>query len=276
MSVTLMDEQKNLVKGMASLLAGSGVVEASGTDKNETGNWSEESDGVYTTTRTAKIAGDRDHATLKLSTWSSAQQSDAYAIRESGAVLADSSIVTDKTTYTAGGAIKVTVTLRHSYENLVGGQRDAINLAIQLPNTKSESIAWNANQKAVPNTATYTALLPGTGLKAQLQMSGWANALTSNDYSISGDAASAQIVAMQVTTGNPDVLANGSDRHTAANVRVEDQFNALPDRPSPLRLVRKGAAVFANAGQSADIRTDAHGMAEVDLSSTVADASTVR
>lgn len=30
---------------MASLLAGSSVVEVSGTDKNETGNWSEESDG---------------------------------------------------------------------------------------------------------------------------------------------------------------------------------------------------------------------------------------
>ncbi len=272
-SVTLMDEQKNLVKGMASLLAGSGVVEVSGTDKNETGNWSEESDGVYTTTRTAKIAGDRHYATLKLSTWSSAQQSDAYAIRESGAVLAYSSIVTDKTTYTAGDAIKVTVTLKDSYENLVGGQRDAINLAIQLPNTKAESIAWNEDQKGI-YTATYTALLPGTGLKAQLQMSGWANALTSNDYSISGDAASAQIVAMQVTTGNPDVLANGSDRHTV-NVRVEDQFgNVLPEQTVTF-TVTKGAAVFANAGQSADIRTDAHGMAEVDLSSTVADASTV-
>ncbi|EME2641322.1 Ig-like domain-containing protein [Escherichia coli] len=272
-SVTLMDEQKNLVKGMASLLAGSGVVEVSGTDKNETGNWSEESDGVYTTTRTAKIAGDRHYATLKLSTWSSAQQSDAYAIRESGAVLAYSSIVTDKTTYTAGGAIKVTVTLKDSYENLVGGQRDAINLAIQLPNTKAESIVWNEDQKGI-YTATYTALLPGTGLKAQLQMSGWANALTSNDYSISGDAASAQIVAMQVTTGNPDVLANGSDRHTV-NVRVEDQFgNVLPEQTVTF-TVTKGAAVFANAGQSADIRTDAHGMAEVDLSSTVADASTV-
>ncbi|VCV82093.1 Invasin [Escherichia coli] len=272
-SVTLMDEQKNLVKGMASLLAGSGVVEVSGTDKNETGNWSEESDGVYTTTRTAKIAGDRHYATLKLSTWSSAQQSDAYAIRESGAVLAYSSIVTDKTTYTAGGAIKVTVTLKDSYENLVGGQRDAINLAIQLPNTKAESIASNEDQKGI-YTATYTALLPGTGLKAQLQMSGWANALTSNDYSISGDAASAQIVAMQVTTGNPDVLANGSDRHTV-NVRVEDQFgNVLPEQTVTF-TVTKGAAVFANAGQSAGIRTDAHGMAEVDLSSTVADASTV-
>ncbi|HBK0871222.1 TPA: Ig-like domain-containing protein [Escherichia coli] len=272
-SVTLMDEQKNLVKGMASLLAGSGVVEVSGTDKNETGNWSEESDGVYTTTRTAKIAGDRHYATLKLSTWSSAQQSDAYAIRESGAVLAYSSIVTDKTTYTAGGAIKVTVTLKDSYENLVGGQRDAINLAIQLPNTKAESIAWNEDQKGI-YTATYTALLPGTGLKAQLQMSGWANALTSNDYSISGDAASVQIVAMQVTTGNPDVLANGSDRHTV-NVRVEDQFgNVLPEQTVTF-TVTKGAAVFANAGQSAGIRTDAHGMAEVDLSSTVADASTV-
>ncbi|MGV5970779.1 inverse autotransporter adhesin IatC [Escherichia coli] len=272
-SVTLMDEQKNLVKGMASLLAGSGVVEVSGTDKNETGNWSEESDGVYTTTRTAKIAGDRHYATLKLSTWSSAQQSDAYAIRESGAVLAYSSIVTDKTTYTAGGAIKVTVTLKDSYENLVGGQRDAINLAIQLPNTKAESIAWNEDQKGI-YTATYTALLPGTGLKAQLQMSGWANALTSNDYSISGDAASAQIVAMQVTTGNPDVLANGSDRHTV-NVRVEDQFgNVLPEQTVTF-TVTKGAAVFANVGQSPDIRTDAHGMAEVDLSSTVADASTV-
>ncbi|WP_096937156.1 inverse autotransporter adhesin IatC, partial [Escherichia coli] len=272
-SVTLMDEQKNLVKGMASLLAGSGVVEVSGTDKNETGNWSEESDGVYTTTRTAKIAGDRHYATLKLSTWSSAQQSDAYAIRESGAVLAYSSIVTDKTTYTAGGAIKVTVTLKDSFENLVGGQRDAINLAIQLPNTKAESIAWNEDQKGI-YTATYTALLPGTGLKAQLQMSGWANALTSNDYSISGDAASAQIVAMQVTTGNPDVLANGSDRHTV-NVRVEDQFgNVLPEQTVTF-TVTKGAAVFANAGQSADIRTDVHGMAAVDLSSTVADASTV-
>ncbi len=272
-SVTLMDEQKNLVKGMASLLAGSSVVEVSGTDKNETGNWSEESDGIYTTTRTAKIAGDRHYATLKLSTWSSAQQSDAYAIRESGAVLAYSSIVTDKTAYTAGGAIKVTVTLKDSYENLVGGQRDAINLAIQLPNTKAESIAWNEDQKGI-YTATYTALLPGTGLKAQLQMSGWANALTSNDYSISGDAASAQIVAMQVTTGNPDVLANGSDRHTV-NVRVEDQFgNVLPEQTVTF-TVTKGAAVFANAGQSADIRTDAHGMAEVDLSSTVADASTV-
>ena len=272
-SVTLMDEQKNLVKGMASLLAGSGVVEVSGTDKNETGNWSEESDGVYTTTRTAKIAGDRHYATLKLSTWSSAQQSDAYAIRESGAVLAYSSIVTDKTTYTAGGAIKVTVTLKDSFENLVGGQRDAVNQAIQLPNTKAESIAWNEDQKGI-YTATYTALLPGTGLKAQLQMSGWANALTSNDYSISGDAASAQIVAMQVTTGNPDVLANGSDRHTV-NVRVEDQFgNVLPEQTVTF-TVTKGAAVFANAGQSADIRTDAHGMAEVDLSSTVADASTV-
>ncbi|HHV8641096.1 TPA: inverse autotransporter adhesin EaeX/Air [Escherichia coli] len=272
-SVTLMDEQKNLVKGMASLLAGSGVVEVSGTDKNEMGNWSEESDGVYTTTRTAKIADDRHYATLKLSTWSSAQQSDAYAIRESGAVLAYSSIVTDKTTYTAGGAIKVTVTLKDSYENLVGGQRDAINQAIQLPNTKAESIAWNEDQKGI-YTATYTALLPGTGLKAQLQMSGWASALTSNDYSISGDAASAQIVAMQVTTGNPDVLANGSDRHTV-NVRVEDQFgNVLPEQTVTF-TVTKGAAVFANAGQSADIRTDAHGMAEVDLSSTVADASTV-
>ena len=272
-SVTLMDEQKNLVKGMASLLAGSSVVEVSGTDKNETGNWSEESDGVYTTTRTAKIAGDRHYATLKLSTWSSAQQSDAYAIRESGAVLAYSSIVTDKTAYTAGGAIKVTVTLKDSYENLVGGQRDAVNQAIQLPNTKAESIAWNEDQKGI-YTATYTALLPGTGLKAQLQMSGWASALTSNDYSISGDAASAQIVAMQVTTGNPDVLANGSDRHTV-NVRVEDQFgNVLPEQTVTF-TVTKGAAVFANAGQSADIRTDAHGMAEVDLSSTVADASTV-
>ncbi|ELS9459908.1 Ig-like domain-containing protein [Escherichia coli] len=272
-SVTLMDEQKNLVKGMASLLAGSGVVEVSGTDKNETGNWSEESDGVYTTTRTAKIAGNSHYATLKLSTWSSAQQSDAYVIRESGAVLAYSSIVTDKTTYTAGGAIKVTVTLKDSYENLVGGQRDAISQAIQLPNTKAESITWNEDQKGI-YTATYTALLPGTGLKAQLQMSGWASALTSNVYSISGDAASAQIVAMQVTTGSLDVLANGSDQHTV-NVRVEDQFgNVLPEQTVTF-TVTKGAAVFANARQSADIRTDAHGMAEVVLSSTVADASTV-
>ncbi|MCZ5660433.1 hypothetical protein O5623_17345 [Escherichia coli] len=105
MSVTLMDEQKNLVKGMASLLAGSGVVEVSGADKNEMGNWSEESDGVYTTTRTAKIAGDRHCATLKLSTWV-ARSNPMRMPSAKRAVLAYSSIVTDKTTYTAGGAIK--------------------------------------------------------------------------------------------------------------------------------------------------------------------------
>ncbi len=148
------------MKGMASLLAGSSVVEVSGTDKNETGNWSEESDGVYTSTRTAKIAGDRHYATLKLSTWSSAQQSDAYAIRESGAVLAYSSIVTDKTAYTAGGAIKVTVTLKDSYEKPGRGGNETLSTrAIQLPNTKAESIARNEDQKGI-YTATYTALLP--------------------------------------------------------------------------------------------------------------------
>ena len=37
------------------------------------------------------------------------------------------------------------------------GQRDAINPAIQLPNTKAESIARNEDQKGI-YTATYTAL----------------------------------------------------------------------------------------------------------------------
>ncbi|HFU8893883.1 TPA: inverse autotransporter adhesin IatC [Escherichia coli] len=267
-SVTLMDEQKNLVKGMASLLAGSGVVEVSGTDKNEMGNWSEESDGVYTTTRTAKIAGDRHYATLKLSTWSSAQQSDAYAIRESGAVLAYSSIVTDKTTYTAGGAIKVTVTLKDSYENLVGGQRDAINLAIQLPNTKAESIAWNEDQKGI-YTATYTALLPGTGLKAQLQMSGWANALTSNDYSISGDAASAQIVAMQVTTGIRDnAVADGSTANTL-QVKVTDANGNT--------LAGQTVSVLAGNGATTapTVTTQPDGTVEIIVTSQTAGTSTV-
>ncbi len=144
---------------MASLLAGSGVVEVSGTDKNETGNWSEESDGVYTTTRTAKIAGDRHYATLKLSTWSSAQQSDAYAIRESGAVLAYSSIVTDKTTYTAGGAIKVTVTLKDSFEKRWSGATRRCQPG--YPAAKYKSGKHRLGMKiARIYTATYTALLP--------------------------------------------------------------------------------------------------------------------
>ncbi|MCZ5660434.1 Ig-like domain-containing protein [Escherichia coli] len=81
-------------------------------------------------------------------------------------------------------------------------------------------------------------------------MSGWANALTSNDYSISGVPPAHKLSRCRVTTGNPDVLANGSDRHTV-NVRVEDQFgNVLPEQTVTF-TVTKGAAVFANAGQSA-------------------------
>ncbi|WP_407222728.1 hypothetical protein [Escherichia coli] len=63
-------------------------------------------------------------------------------------------------------------TLKDSYENLVEGATRRYQPGYPAAKYKAESIAWNEDQRIY--TATYTALLPGTGLKAQLQMSGWA------------------------------------------------------------------------------------------------------
>ncbi len=79
-----------------------------------------------------------------------------------------------------------------SYENLVGGQRDAINQAIQLPIQKRKaSPGMKIKKEFIPQLYRLT---PWHRFKSTATDVRLGSALTSNDYSISGDAASAQIV----------------------------------------------------------------------------------
>ncbi len=78
-----------------------------------------------------------------------------------------------------------------SFENLVGGQRDAINQAIQCQIQKRKaSPGMKIKKEFIPNVYRIT---PWHRFKSTATDVRRASALTSNDYSISGDAASAQL-----------------------------------------------------------------------------------
>ncbi|EAW9081821.1 TPA: hypothetical protein N2F63_005434, partial [Salmonella enterica] len=78
-TVTLKDVQDNAVTGAAASLTVDTVTVPNATLKSG-GSWKDNGDGTYTATYTATTAGTGLKATVKLSGWSSAAESGAYAI----------------------------------------------------------------------------------------------------------------------------------------------------------------------------------------------------
>ncbi|EDL8432105.1 invasin [Salmonella enterica subsp. diarizonae] len=78
-TVTLKDAQDNAVTGAAASLTADTVTVPNATLKTGS-SWKDNGDGTYTATYTATTAGTGLKATVKLSGWSSAASSEAYAI----------------------------------------------------------------------------------------------------------------------------------------------------------------------------------------------------
>ncbi|EJM0808665.1 inverse autotransporter beta domain-containing protein [Escherichia albertii] len=190
-TVTLRDAQGNAVPDGAALLSGSSVtVEgADGPSDSWTGT-----DGTYTATWRAKTAGDDYHATLKLAGWSENKWSDAYIIRASEPVKINSTIRTDKTGYTVGEKIIVTVMFRDEYGNPVPGL--AAKLAGSYLETYEvggvdvpDSDGW-ADHNNGEYTMIWTAKFAQENLVAKLKLITWDGEITSSLYKIiSGVAA---------------------------------------------------------------------------------------
>ncbi|MFQ3395326.1 invasin domain 3-containing protein [Enterobacter mori] len=188
-TVSLKDASGNPVAGYAGELTDSTVKVPNAT---LTGKWTDNNNGTYSAAYKAETAGSNLKATLKLSAWSKAVESDAYGITATAPDQAQSSVAVDKPAYKAGDAISVTVTLKDKTGNIVAGAADALtDTTVKVQNAKPAG-QWTDNGDGT-YAATYTALTAGTGLKATLQLEGWSQADESDAYVITaGDAVAEQ------------------------------------------------------------------------------------
>ncbi|EPP4621142.1 inverse autotransporter beta domain-containing protein [Escherichia albertii] len=190
-TVTLRDAQGNAVPDGAALLSGSSVT-VEGAD-GPSGSWTG-TDGTYTATWRAQTAGDDYHAALKLAGWSENKWSDTYIIRASEPVKINSTIRTDKTGYTVGEKIIVTVMFRDEYGNPVPGL--AAKLAGSYLETYEvggvdvpDSDGW-ADHNNGEYTMIWTVKFAQENLVAKLKLITWDGEITSSLYKIiSGVAA---------------------------------------------------------------------------------------
>ncbi|WP_200896260.1 invasin domain 3-containing protein, partial [Methanosarcina mazei] len=143
-TVTLRDEQDNPVTGQAAALAGE-VVTVPGA--RLTGSWTDRQDGTYVSAWTAETAGEGLKATLRYAGWESAAESPAYIITAGDPAYAESSVATDRTTYTAGEKMTVRVTLKDANGNGVSGKASELARegVVVVPNTEeqSEGVSWS-------------------------------------------------------------------------------------------------------------------------------------
>lgn len=225
-TVTLRDAQGNAVPDGAALLSGSSVT-VEGAD-GPSGSWTG-TDGTYTATWRAKTAGDDYHATLKLAGWSENKRSDAYAIRASEPVKINSTIRTDKTGYTVGEKIIVTVMFRDEYGNPVPGL--AAKLAGSYLETYEvggvdvpDSDGW-ADHNNGEYTMIWTAKFAQENLAAKLKLITWDGEITSTRYKIIPGAA-AHINSNIVT----DAITYTAGDRIMVTVSLFDEFgNAIVD-----------------------------------------------
>ncbi|MCZ9149011.1 inverse autotransporter beta domain-containing protein [Escherichia albertii] len=225
-TVTVRDAQGNAVPDGAALLSGSSVT-VEGAD-GPSGSWTG-TDGTYTATWRAKTAGDDYHATLKLAGWSENKRSDAYAIRASEPVKINSTIRTDKTGYTVGEKIIVTVMFRDEYGNPVPGL--AAKLAGSYLETYEvggvdvpDSDGW-ADHNNGEYTMIWTAKFAQENLAAKLKLITWDGEITSTRYKIIPGAA-AHINSNIVT----DAITYTAGDRIMVTVSLFDEFgNAIVD-----------------------------------------------
>ncbi|HAX3033699.1 TPA: hypothetical protein JWW52_003077, partial [Escherichia albertii] len=225
-TVTLRDAQGNAVPDGAALLSGSSVT-VEGAD-GPSGSWTG-TDGTYTATWRAKTAGDDYHATLKLAGWSENKRSDTYIIRASEPVKINSTIRTDKTGYTVGEKIIVTVMFRDEYGNPVPGL--AAKLAGSYLETYEvggvdvpDSDGW-ADHNNGEYTMIWTAKFAQENLAAKLKLITWDGEITSTRYKIIPGAA-AHINSNIVT----DAITYTAGDRIMVTVSLFDEFgNAIVD-----------------------------------------------
>lgn len=173
-TVILKDNEGNPVSGQVSALTAGAVTVPHATLKPGS-IWTESSDGTYTATYIAGLAGTNLMASVQLASWMSQKDAtQAYDISSSNVADEElSGIKVDKTNYTAGDNIIVTVTLLDAWSNPVTGYSDSLSAStVTVPNAIMGSSQWREDSEGI-YTATYIAQSSGTSLQAYMKLTEW-------------------------------------------------------------------------------------------------------
>ncbi|UUK69431.1 inverse autotransporter beta domain-containing protein [Escherichia albertii] len=233
--------------------------------------WKDNGDGTYTQVITAGKTSGSLSLMPQFNGEDVAKMPVMIGIVANGASRDTSTIETDQSNYIAGKPILVTVTLKDDKGNLVSGNKDLLNNAVMVDNTKSEtSRVWIEESDGIYK-GNYTADLSGDALTAQLTLPGW-KTKHSDKFNIAADKTSAKISDMRVMTVN--VVADTLDMHTV-QVTVNDEHGNTVKQSAVSFKVTAGAALFVNGMQQITVDTDENGIAAVNLTSNEAKLNTV-
>jgi len=183
-TVTLKDKSGAALTGDAGLLTASTVTVPNATLKSGS-DWKDNADGTYTATYTAETVSTDNQATLKLSGWSTAKQSEKYAITAASPDQGQSIIARDNDTYVLGDDITITVTLKDKSGVALTGDTGLLTAStVTVPNaTLKSGSGWKDNADGT-YTATYIAETVSTNNQASLKLSGWSSSTESEAYAI--------------------------------------------------------------------------------------------
>ncbi|ECT1737382.1 invasin, partial [Salmonella enterica subsp. enterica serovar Saintpaul] len=197
-TVTLKDKNGTILTGDAGLLTTTTVTVPNATLRTGS-SWTDNGDGTYTATYTATTVSTENLATLKLSGWDAAAQSEKYAITQASPDAGQSLIARDKDTYVSGTDMLITVTLKDKNGTILTGDAGLLTTTtVTVPNaTLRTGSSWTDNGDGT-YTATYTATTVSTENLATLKLSGWDAAAQSEKYAITPEVEAPTSINTQV------------------------------------------------------------------------------
>ena len=183
-TVTLKDSNRKPLTGNAGLLTDTTVTVPNAALKAGS-SWKDNGDGTYTATYTAGTVSTDNQASLRLSGWNAAAQSEKYVITAARPDQSQSLIARDRDTYVSGTDMLITVTLKDSNRKPLTGNAGLLtDTTVTVPNAALKAgSSWKDNGDGT-YTATYTAGTMSTDNQATLKLSGWNDSSTSEKYAI--------------------------------------------------------------------------------------------
>jgi len=254
-TVTLKDGQGNGVTGQTGALT-TDTVTVPNAGLKAGSIWTEKGNGEYARVYTAQKVSAGNKASLKLSGWGGAAESDVYAVTQGSVVQAGSAIARDKETYTAGDDITVTVTLKDAEGNGVTGQTGVLTTdTVTVPNAAEKAGSIWTDKGNGQYERVYTAHTASTGNKASLKLDDWGSAAESGVYAVTADKDHPDSGESVLTADKEKIVANGEDKSELKLTLRDASGNLISGQTVKLETTLKNAVITMTPGDQNGVYT---------------------
>ena len=178
LTVTLQDDWGNPVSGMENILRDSVTLPEAGLQER---GWQQTPSGEYAANWTAQKAGTLLTASLELEGWR--KETAPFAIVAGTPVQSESSLQTDKESYTVEDTLELTVTLRDAWKNPVSGKLALVNDAVLTIDAASATDVFSEGDTAGTYIRHFTLnSWSGSTQQVSIRLQVWNSDAISNTY----------------------------------------------------------------------------------------------